>query len=133
MKTSRPAVDRAGRVLRVAQEVDGRSSAGRGLREGPVETGLVGDVGAEGGRGARGAGQLRPGVGPGVDGTIARHSRLDAVVNNAGIGGPSDTVAEMDPDDFERVLAVNLVGPFLLCRVGPGARFGGSSPASRRA
>lgn len=51
-----------------------------------------------------------------VQGTVARHGRLDAVVNNAGIGGPVDAVVDMDPDDFERVLAVNLIGPFLVSR-----------------
>lgn len=51
-----------------------------------------------------------------VDGTIARHSRLDAVVNNAGIGGPSDAVVDTDPRDFARVLAVNLMGSFLVSR-----------------
>lgn len=51
-----------------------------------------------------------------VSGTVARHGRLDAIVNNAGIGGPSDSVADMDLSDFQRVLAVNLVGPFLMSR-----------------
>lgn len=47
---------------------------------------------------------------------IAECGRLDAVVNNAGIGGPSTTVAETDPSDFRRVLEVNLLGPFLVSR-----------------
>ena len=51
-----------------------------------------------------------------VDGTVRRHERLDAIVNNAGIGGPSDAVVDMDPDDFARVLEVNLMGPFLVSR-----------------
>lgn len=45
-----------------------------------------------------------------------RHGRLDAVVNNAAIGGPSTTVAQTDADAFRRVLEVNLVGPFLVSR-----------------
>ena len=51
-----------------------------------------------------------------IDGVIDRHGRLDAVVNNAGIGGTSDLVAELSLEDFQRVLAVNLVGTFLVSR-----------------
>lgn len=51
-----------------------------------------------------------------VEGTIARHGRLDAVVNNAGIGGPSDAVAELSLEDFRRVIDVNLVGSFLVSK-----------------
>ena len=35
---------------------------------------------------------------------------LDALVNNAGVGGPSTPVHATDPDDFRRVLDVNLKG-----------------------
>jgi NAD(P)-dependent dehydrogenase (short-subunit alcohol dehydrogenase family) len=41
---------------------------------------------------------------------------LDALVNNAGIGGPSTEVHATDPAVFRRVLEVNLVGPFLMTR-----------------
>lgn len=51
-----------------------------------------------------------------IDGTVRRHDRLDAIINNAGIGGPPDAVEDTDPDDFGRVLAVNLLGPFLMSR-----------------
>lgn len=47
---------------------------------------------------------------------LERHGRLDAVVNNAAIGGPSTTVAQTDAEAFRRVLEVNLVGPFLVSR-----------------
>ena len=55
-------------------------------------------------------------VGELVDETVAHFGRLDAVVNNAGIGGPARPVVELAPEDFERVLRVNLIGPFLLVR-----------------
>jgi NAD(P)-dependent dehydrogenase (short-subunit alcohol dehydrogenase family) len=46
---------------------------------------------------------------------FARYGRADVLVNNAGIS--LITPAEFtQADDFRRVLDVNLVGPFLLCR-----------------
>lgn len=48
-----------------------------------------------------------------VDGHFGR---LRALVNNAGIGGPSTPVHETDPDEFRRVLEVNLVAPLLMVR-----------------
>lgn len=41
---------------------------------------------------------------------------LDALVNNAGIAGPTAPVEEIDPDDFERVLQINVLGHFLCTR-----------------
>ncbi len=45
----------------------------------------------------------------------ARGGRLDGVVNNAGLylEGPSD---EFTTEDFDRVLAVNVTGTFVMCR-----------------
>lgn len=42
--------------------------------------------------------------------------RLDVLVNNAGITGPTP-VAEVDPDIWRRTLETNLVGPFLTMHV----------------
>ncbi|HVV58346.1 MAG TPA: SDR family NAD(P)-dependent oxidoreductase [Gaiellaceae bacterium] len=44
--------------------------------------------------------------------TLARHGRLDVLVNNAGIAGPSGPVSELDPAEWRRVLDVNLTGVF---------------------
>ncbi|WP_460274403.1 SDR family NAD(P)-dependent oxidoreductase [Celeribacter sp. ULVN23_4] len=41
--------------------------------------------------------------------------RLHGVVNNAAIG-PLGTVIDTDPELFERILRVNLIGPYLMCR-----------------
>jgi NAD(P)-dependent dehydrogenase (short-subunit alcohol dehydrogenase family) len=41
---------------------------------------------------------------------------IDVLVSNAGIAGPTAPVADVDPDDWDRVLAVNLTGAFLLVR-----------------
>lgn len=48
-----------------------------------------------------------------VDAALAAHGRVDILINNAGVGlaGP---VAELAPADFERALAVDLLGPLHL-------------------
>ncbi|KAF7001653.1 hypothetical protein CFC21_017273 [Triticum aestivum] len=49
-----------------------------------------------------------------VDHTVARFGKLDIMFNNAGIGGAAcHSIRDSTKEDFERVLAVNLVGPFL--------------------
>jgi NAD(P)-dependent dehydrogenase (short-subunit alcohol dehydrogenase family) len=50
-----------------------------------------------------------------VDATLARHRRIDALVNNAAIG-PLGTVLDTDEALFDRILAVNLKGPYLCSR-----------------
>ena len=46
---------------------------------------------------------------------LARFGRIDAVVNNAAIG-PLGTVLETDEEVFDRIIAVNLKGPYLTSR-----------------
>jgi NAD(P)-dependent dehydrogenase (short-subunit alcohol dehydrogenase family) len=49
-----------------------------------------------------------------VDHAVARFGALDIMFNNAGIGGAAcHSIRESTKEDFERVLSVNLVGPFL--------------------
>jgi NAD(P)-dependent dehydrogenase (short-subunit alcohol dehydrogenase family) len=48
-----------------------------------------------------------------VETVTGRHGRLHAAVNNAGILGPVGPVADLDPDSWGGVLAVNLTGVFL--------------------
>jgi NAD(P)-dependent dehydrogenase (short-subunit alcohol dehydrogenase family) len=50
-----------------------------------------------------------------VDTVLDRFDRLDVVVNNAG-GSPSAPAATMSPRLFERVVALNLVAPFLVAQ-----------------
>ncbi|CAN6275574.1 unnamed protein product [Urochloa humidicola] len=49
-----------------------------------------------------------------VDHAVSRFGGLDVMFNNAGIGGAAcHSIRESTKEDFERVLSVNLVGPFL--------------------
>ena len=42
---------------------------------------------------------------------------IDVLVNSAGISGPTAPVQDIDPDDWERVLAVHLTGTFNVTRL----------------
>ncbi len=48
--------------------------------------------------------------------TVERFGGLDVLVNNAGVGGSRAPVHELEPDDFDRVIAVNLRGTFLCAK-----------------
>lgn len=44
------------------------------------------------------------------------HSRIDVLVNNAGIYGPKGCLEEIDWQEWKRTIEINLYGPALLCR-----------------
>ncbi|KAG0481047.1 hypothetical protein HPP92_011905 [Vanilla planifolia] len=50
-----------------------------------------------------------------VDHAVSKFGGLDVMFNNAGIAGPADkrSITQYEKADFERVMAVNVVGPFL--------------------
>ncbi|THE66321.1 SDR family oxidoreductase [Salinadaptatus halalkaliphilus] len=48
--------------------------------------------------------------------TAEEFGGIDCVVNNAGIGGPHKTLAEMPLEEWEHTLDVNLTGAFLVCK-----------------
>lgn len=54
-------------------------------------------------------------VGRVVEHTLSLFGRIDALVNNAAIG-PLGTVLDTEEALFDRILAVNLKGPYLCCR-----------------
>ena len=50
-----------------------------------------------------------------VDATVARHGRIDVLINNAGIGHLAET-PDMLEDDWERLFAVNVTSVFHACK-----------------
>jgi NAD(P)-dependent dehydrogenase (short-subunit alcohol dehydrogenase family) len=50
-----------------------------------------------------------------IDRVIATHGRLDVLCNNAGISTARGQVADVSPEAFARVQAVNLMGLFACC------------------
>ena len=51
-----------------------------------------------------------------ANGTLDHFGRIDFLVNSAGIAGMNETVEEYPVDEFERILAINLTGTFLVNR-----------------
>ncbi len=51
-----------------------------------------------------------------VERVVSDHGRLDILVNNAGTFDAVGFVHKLDPDAFDREIAVNLSGPFFLMR-----------------
>ena len=47
---------------------------------------------------------------------VTAQGKIDIVVNNAGITGGNATTWELAPDMWRRVIEVNLVAPYLVCR-----------------
>jgi NAD(P)-dependent dehydrogenase (short-subunit alcohol dehydrogenase family) len=50
------------------------------------------------------------------DATIEGGGAVDILINSAGITGPNTTVCDYPVEEWDRVVAVNLRGPFLACR-----------------
>ncbi|NBC34995.1 SDR family oxidoreductase [Novosphingobium sp. FSY-8] len=55
-----------------------------------------------------------------VDGTVAAHGQIDIVVCNAGITGRPGRFADIDMDDYARVMAINLRSQVVLCNLARG-------------
>lgn len=51
-----------------------------------------------------------------VEETVTKYGRLDISCNNAGMGGPAKPTGEYEPEEWDRVIALNLSGVFYACR-----------------
>ncbi|MBI1396831.1 MAG: SDR family oxidoreductase [Betaproteobacteria bacterium] len=51
-----------------------------------------------------------------VSEVVTKHGHIDVLVNNAGVHVPGVRLADLDDDDWSRVLDVNLTAPFRLAR-----------------
>ena len=51
-----------------------------------------------------------------VKNTIDEFGKIDILVNNSGIAGPTAPIYEVTPEQWDEVFAVNLRGAFLCCR-----------------
>lgn len=47
---------------------------------------------------------------------LGRFGRVDVLVNNSGIGGPTAPLWEIAPEEWEETFAVNVTGVYLCCR-----------------
>ena len=48
--------------------------------------------------------------------TLQQHGRIDFLINSAGFAGPTGPLDACDPDEWQRIVDVNLVGVFNCCR-----------------
>ncbi len=48
--------------------------------------------------------------------TLAAHGQIDILVNNAGVAGANATVWNTEVDEWQKVMRVNLDGPFMCCK-----------------
>lgn len=56
------------------------------------------------------------GAGSIVDAAVDAHGSLDALINVVGGSRPGKTVVELEPDEWNRLLALNLTSVYLMCR-----------------
>ena len=55
-------------------------------------------------------------IAPAAEALIRDAGKVDILVNNAGITGDNAPLWQLEPEVWRRVVEVNLIGPYLLCR-----------------
>jgi len=51
-----------------------------------------------------------------IEAVVEKYGRLDIACNNAGMGGPAKPTGAYEPDEWDRVIALNLNGVFYACK-----------------
>lgn len=51
-----------------------------------------------------------------VEEVVSKYGRLDIACNNAGIGGPAKPTGQYEPEEWDRVIDLNLNGVFYACK-----------------
>jgi 2-dehydro-3-deoxy-L-rhamnonate dehydrogenase (NAD+) len=51
-----------------------------------------------------------------VEALIGETGKIDILINNAGIAGGNGPLWQLEPEVWRRVVEVNLIGPYLVCR-----------------
>lgn len=88
----------------VIADLNADQAVAQAQRLGSQHLGLPVDVGSE------------ASVKAGVEAVVSQYGRIDALINNAGIGDSSKPTLEQDFTYFEKVLSVHLNGTFLMSR-----------------
>jgi NAD(P)-dependent dehydrogenase (short-subunit alcohol dehydrogenase family) len=106
-----------GRAIALRFAAEGAAVAVAGTSREPLEA-TAAEIAASGGRALALIADVanEPAVARMVEATVRQYGRLDILVNNAGIAGPTATVLDMRPEDWERTLAINLTGAFLCAK-----------------
>jgi len=51
-----------------------------------------------------------------VDGTLEQFGRIDILINNAGVAGPTKLIHQLDRSEWDRTMAINVTGAFLCAK-----------------
>lgn len=51
-----------------------------------------------------------------AEAVVEKYGRLDIACNNAGMGGPAKPTGQYEPEEWDKVIALNLNGVFYACR-----------------
>ncbi|WPM28275.1 SDR family NAD(P)-dependent oxidoreductase [Pseudomonas sp. P1B16] len=67
-----------------------------------------------------------------IPGIIETMGGLDVLVNNAGVSGPTAPVEQLDPDEWDKVMQINLNGTFNVTRLAVSALKRSSRPLNHQ-
>jgi NAD(P)-dependent dehydrogenase (short-subunit alcohol dehydrogenase family) len=106
-----------GREISLRLAADGADVVLTGRSAGPMEA-VAAEVRAVGGRASVVRMDLREpaSIEAAAKAVQEEFGRVDVLVNNSGVGGPSAPLWEIDPEEWEDTFRVNVTGTFLVCR-----------------